>query len=152
MAQATFGAGCFWGVEAAFRKVKGVTDVAVGFMGGTVENPSYEEVSTGKTGHVEVAHVEYDPNTVSYEELLDIFWNVHDPIQKDRQGPDVGHQYRSVIYYHTQEQKNIAEESKKEEQQKHDKEVVTAIEKSKSFYKAEEYHQRYLEKHGKATC
>jgi peptide-methionine (S)-S-oxide reductase len=154
MATATFGAGCFWGVEALFRQIDGVTDTAVGYMGGSKENPSYEEVCTDTTGHAEVVHLEYDPEVVTYEELLKVFWENHDPTQLNRQGPDVGTQYRSVIFYHTPEQKEAAEKSKAELEQsgKYDKPIVTEITPAAPFYKAEEYHQRYLEKRGLSSC
>jgi len=147
MKKATFGAGCFWGVEASFRKINGVTDTAVGFMGGTIENPTYEQVSYENTGHAEVCQVEYDETKVSFDELLDVFWKIHDPTQLNRQGPDIGDQYRSVIFYHDDEQRITAETSKKKI-----KDAVTFIEPVTDFYKAEEYHQRYLEKTGKKTC
>ncbi|GGE25600.1 peptide-methionine (S)-S-oxide reductase [Marinithermofilum abyssi] len=154
MATATFGAGCFWGVEALFRQIDGVTDTAVGYMGGNKENPSYEEVCTDTTGHAEVVHLEYDPKVVTYEELLQVFWENHDPTQLNRQGPDVGTQYRSVIFYHTPEQKEAAEKSKAELEKsgKYDKPIVTEIAPAGPFYKAEEYHQRYLEKRGLRSC
>ena len=147
--KATFGAGCFWGVEAAFRKVPGVVDTAVGYMGGSLENPTYEDVCTDKTGHVEVVEVQYDPAKVSYGELLKTFWDVHDPTQENRQGSDVGTQYRSVIFYHTEEQRAEAEKSKAEldASGKLKKPVATAIEPASTFWRAEEYHQRYSEKH-----
>ncbi len=149
MNKATFGAGCFWGVEAAFQKIKGVIDTTVGYMGGTLENPSYEKVCTNKTGHIEVVQIKYDPSIVSYEELLDIFWKIHDPTQLNRQGPDVGTQYKSVIFYHDEKQKKSAEESKEKQDRskKYNKPIVTEITKAKIFYKAEDYHQKYLEKH-----
>ena len=153
--KATFGAGCFWGVEAAFREVKGVVETAVGFMGGNVENPSYKDICRKDTGHAEVCQVEFDPKKVSYEKLLEVFWNVHDPTQMNRQGPDVGDQYRSVVFYHDEKQKDAAFKMKailqKSEKYK-DKKIVTEIEKSKTFYRAEEYHQRYLEKKGVKSC
>ena len=153
--KATFGAGCFWGVEAAFREVKGVIETAVGFMGGNVENPSYKDVCRKDTGHAEVCQVEFDPKKVSYEKLLEVFWNVHDPAQLNRQGPDVGDQYRSVVFYHDEKQKDAAFKMKailqKSEKYK-EKKIVTEIEKSKTFYRAEEYHQRYLEKKGVKSC
>jgi peptide-methionine (S)-S-oxide reductase len=152
MAIATFGAGCFWHVEEAFRVVKGVTKTTVGFMGGAMKDPTYEQVCTDKTGHAEVVQLEYDPKIVGYEHLLEVFWSIHDPTQKDRQGPDVGTQYRSVIFYHTEAQKNIAEASLKEEQKKHKLPIATRIEKAQAFYPAEEYHQKYLMKRGKKTC
>ncbi|RJQ14362.1 peptide-methionine (S)-S-oxide reductase [Candidatus Parcubacteria bacterium] len=152
--KATFGAGCFWGVEDAFHQLKGVVDTKVGYMGGTLENPSYEEVCTNTTGHAEVVQVEYDPKSISYDQLLETFWKIHDPTQFNRQGADVGTQYRSVIFYHTQEQKNLAEASKSklEESKTYRKQIATAIEPAKTFYKAEEYHQRYFEKQGISTC
>ena len=153
--KATFGAGCFWGVEAAFREVKGVIETAVGFTGGSAENPSYKDVCRKNTGHAEVCQVEFDPKKVSYEKLLEVFWNVHDPTQMNRQGPDVGDQYRSVVFYHDEKQKDAAFKMKailqKSEKYK-DKKIVTEIEKSKTFYRAEEYHQRYLEKKGVKSC
>lgn len=151
---ATFGAGCFWHVQAEFDKLEGVVETAVGFMGGTVENPSYEQVSAGDTGHAEITQVKYDPSHVSYEQLLDTFWNMHDPTQVDRQGPDVGRQYRSAIYYHTSEQKEVAERSKSAQDTsgKYSDPVATHIEPASDFYRAEEYHQKYFEKTGKKIC
>lgn len=151
---ATFAAGCFWGVEAAFREVKGVTDTAVGYMGGTVPHPTYEQVSGHGTGHAESVQVTYDPAQVSYEKLLEVFWESHDPTTRDRQGPDVGSQYRSVVFFHTPEQKVAAEASKKalEQSGTFRQPVVTDIVGAGSFYRAEEYHQRYLEKRGLRTC
>ncbi len=151
---ATFGAGCFWGVEQAFGKAEGVIKTQVGYMGGTIADPSYEEVKTDKTGHVEVVHVEFDPNKTSYEALLNLFWQIHDPTQLNRQGPDLGTQYRSVIFYHTPEQKDKAIRSKIEQEKsgKYDKPVVTEIAPAAPFYRAEEYHQKYLEKRGEAAC
>ena len=150
--KATFGAGCFWGVEVAFRNVPGVTDTAVGFMGGSVENPTYEQVCTDRTGHAEVVQVEYDPDEVSYEQLLDTFWNEHDPTQRNRQGPDVGSQYRSVVFFHTPEQEEQAAASKARVQAGNPDPVVTEIEPASDFWRAEEYHQQYLVKRGVATC
>jgi peptide-methionine (S)-S-oxide reductase len=154
MAKATFGAGCFWGVEAAFRKTPGVTSTQVGFMGGSVENPTYKQVCYEDTGHAEVVEVTYDPEQVSYESLLKTFWDVHDPTQVNRQGPDVGDQYRTVIFYHTPEQKEAAEQSKAEleESGKYSRPIATQIEPAEEFYRAEEYHQQYLEKKGLASC
>jgi peptide-methionine (S)-S-oxide reductase len=154
MAVATFGAGCFWGVEETFRKVPGVIDTTVGYMGGTKENPTYEEVCTDMTGHAEVVHVEYDPEQVSYEELLNVFWNCHDPTQLNRQGPDVGTQYRSVIFWHTPEQKELAEASKAEMDRsgRWKAPIVTEIVQAGTFWRAEEYHQRYLQKRGLGSC
>lgn len=151
---ATFGAGCFWHVEDAFRKVPGVVDAAVGFMGGRVANPSYERVCAGDTGHVEVCQVTYDPSVVSYEQLLEKFWEIHDPTQVNRQGPDVGSQYRSVIFTHTPEQAAAASTSKEalEQSKKFKKSIATSIEPADPFSRAEEYHQRYVEKHGSGTC
>lgn len=146
--KATFGAGCFWHVEEVFMKTKGVTETKVGFMGGAVKNPSYKEVSRGKTGHAEVCQVIYDPDKVSYNSLLKKFWKMHNPTQLNRQGLDVGKQYRSVIFYHNFEQKKKAIESKEKEQKKYKKEIVTEIVPAKAFYKAEEYHQKYYKKCG----
>ncbi|UCH71527.1 MAG: peptide-methionine (S)-S-oxide reductase MsrA [Thermoplasmatales archaeon] len=151
---ATFGAGCFWGVEASFEKIKGVTKTTVGYMGGNFKNPTYEDVCTDKTGHAEVTQVEFDNIIVSYDELLDVFWNIHDPTQKNRQGVDIGSQYRSVIFYHNKNQKNTAEKSKTRltELKKYKKPIVTEITEAKEFYKAEEYHQDYLKKNKGASC
>jgi peptide-methionine (S)-S-oxide reductase len=152
--KATFGAGCFWGVEAEFRRHKGVLAAAVGYSGGHKENPTYEEVCSGRTGHTEVVHVAYDPSVISYEELLNVFWNCHDPTQVNRQGPDIGEQYRSVIFYHTPEQEAaaIASKEKLEKSGRYDRPIATQIEPVSKFWRAEEYHQRYLEKHGHAAC
>jgi len=152
--KATFGAGCFWGVEETFRKIKGVEKTTVGYMGGTLKNPTYEDVCTDKTGHAEVIRIEYDPKKVSYEELLEVFWRVHTPTQLNRQGPDYGTQYRSVIFYHNEQQKKIAETSKNKlmKSQRYSKPIVTEITKVGEFYRAEEYHQKYLEKHGLNAC
>lgn len=150
--QATFAAGCFWHVEEAFRVVKGVTKTEVGYMGGAMKNPTYEAVCTDETGHAEVVQLEFDPNVVSYKDLLQVFWSVHDPTQKNRQGPDEGTQYRSAVFYHTAEQKKIAEESKNAEQKKRDKPIATEIVPAAAFYRAEDYHQQYLMKRGRNTC
>jgi len=152
--RATFGAGCFWGVEVAFRNVEGVRGAAVGYAGGSLEQPSYEDVCSGSTGHAEVVEVEYDPERVSYDALLDVFWDNHDPTQLNRQGPDVGTQYRSAIFYHTPEQKAAAEASKLrlDESGRYGKPAATEIEPASTFYRAEEYHQRYLVKRGLASC
>jgi peptide-methionine (S)-S-oxide reductase len=141
-------------VEAAFRKVKGVVSTAVGYMGGSLENPTYKDVCTDKTGHVEVVQVEFDPNVVSYEELLNVFWEIHDPTQLNKQGPDFGTQYRSIIFYHNEEQKKLAITSKEQFQHsgKFEGEIVTKITYATTFYRAEEYHQRYHEKHGIDSC
>ncbi|MBA4603471.1 peptide-methionine (S)-S-oxide reductase MsrA [Thermoactinomyces mirandus] len=151
---ATFGAGCFWGVEETFRKIPGVINTSVGYMGGTTENPTYEDVCTDQTGHAEVVRVEYDPEQVSYEELLDVFWNNHNPTTLNRQGPDVGTQYRSIIFYHSPAQKKAAEESKRrlEQSGKWKKPIVTRIEPAAKFWRAEEFHQRYLQKRGLNHC
>lgn len=150
--KATFGAGCFWQVEVEFRNADGVKDAVVGYMGGDLEAPSYEQVCTGRTGHVEVCHVTFDPDEVSYEELLDVFWRLHDPTQVDRQGPDVGTQYRSVIFFHTPEQEQRAIASRDRERANHRRPIATGIEPAKAFWPAEDYHQRYLERRGLATC
>ena len=152
--KATFGAGCFWGVEVSFRDVPGVIDVAVGYSGGTMVNPTYHDVCTGRTGHAEVVAVEYDAARVSYEKLLRVFWENHDPTQLNRQGPDAGTQYRSAIFYHTDEQRAAAEKSKREleESGRLRRPVTTVIEPASQFYRAEEYHQQYLAKRGMASC
>jgi peptide-methionine (S)-S-oxide reductase len=154
MTQATFGAGCFWGVETAFRRVPGVVDVAVGYTGGTRQDPSYEDVCTGRTGHAEAVLVDYDPAKVSYLQLLDVFWSSHDPTQLNRQGPDVGTQYRSVIFYHDPEQLAQAEESKTklDASGRFRRKIATQIVAAAPFFRAEEYHQRYLEKRGRDSC
>lgn len=151
---ATFAAGCFWGVEAAFRRVEGVKDAVVGYTGGSFENPTYEDVCGGKTGHAETVQITYDPTAVSYEELLDVFWNMHDPTQINRQGSDVGAQYRSAIFYHTPEEKLLAEKSRDAllGSGKFKKPIVTEIVPASVFWRAEAYHQRYLEKNGLTSC
>lgn len=151
---ATFAAGCFWGVEEVFRKVKGVKSTVVGYTGGTYENPSYEDVCLNKTGHAEAVQINYDPAEISYEELLEIFWSIHDPATRNRQGPDIGSQYRSAIFYHNNKQKKLAEKSKKdlEKSGKFECEIVTEIKPAATFYKAEEYHQKYLRKKGLKGC
>ena len=148
MAKATFGAGCFWGVEAAFRRVPGVTGTAVGYAGGWLENPSYRDVCSDRTGHAEVVEVDYDPARVSYEQLLDVFWDCHDPTTPNRQGPDVGTQYRSVIFSHTPEQESAASASKERLQAsgRFRRPIVTAIQPAPTFWRAEEYHKQYFEK------
>ena len=150
-AKATFAAGCFWGVEAEFREIRGVTDTAVGFTGGRTANPTYHEVCAGDTGHAEVCEVTFDPDVVSYEQLLDAFWNMHDPTTRNRQGPDFGSQYRSAIFYHDEAQRAAAESSKKalESSGRFKRPIVTEITAAGPFYLAEEYHQRYLEKQGR---
>jgi peptide-methionine (S)-S-oxide reductase len=148
--KATFGAGCFWHVEDLLNKTKGVKSTAVGYIGGQLPNPTYEEVCTDKTGHAEAVEVEYDPDEISFEELLDVFWSNHNPTTLNRQGPDVGIQYRSSIFYHDEKQKEIAESSKESQEKsgKYDKPIVTEIVPAPTFYKAEEYHQKYFKKHG----
>lgn len=150
MEKATFGAGCFWGVEPAFGQVKGVISTAVGYSGGTLENPSYQDVCGGQTGHAEAVQVEYDAARVSYDELLEVFWESHDPTTLNRQGPDVGSQYRSVIFYHTPEQKAAAEAAKENLQRSgtYQRPIVTEIAPASKFHRAEEYHQQYFEKRG----
>lgn len=148
MAMATFGAGCFWGVEVAFRPVPGVTDVTVGYTGGEVPDPSYKQVCAGRTGHAEAVQVAFDPERVSFEELLEVFWSIHDPTQRNRQGPDIGTQYRSAIFCHDAEQEATARASMERIQASYEKPVVTEIVPAGPFYPAEEYHQRYLEKRG----
>jgi peptide-methionine (S)-S-oxide reductase len=150
--RATFGAGCFWGVEAAFRQLEGVTKTEAGYEGGTLENPTYEDVCSHTTGHAEVVQVTYDPERISYDDLLQVFWAKHDPTQLNRQGWDIGDQYRSVIFFHDDEQQEAALRSKAEEQGNHAKPVVTQVEPAQTFYVAEDYHQQYLEKRGRATC
>ena len=154
MAEAMFGAGCFWSIEVTFRNTEGVVDVAVGYSGGHKDNPTYQEVCTGTTGHAEVVHVKYDPEKVSYETLLETFWGCHDPTQLNRQGPDIGTQYRSAIYYYTEEQRELAEASKKalEASGTLRRPIATEITAATEFWRGEEYHQRYLEKRGLATC
>ena len=150
--KATFGAGCFWGVEAAFRQIEGVTRTCVGYTGGTLDNPTYEDVCSHTTGHAEVVEVTYDPERVSYEDLLAVFWRNHDPTQLNRQGWDVGDQYRSVVFFHDEEQQDAASQSKAREQQSLSAPIVTQIEPAETFYEAEDYHQQYLEKRGRSSC
>jgi len=151
---ATFGAGCFWGVEAVFRKVDGVRDTAVGYLGGTLEKPTYGDVCSGNTGHAEVVQVRFDPNRVSYAELLELFWKIHDPTTLNRQGPDRGSQYRSAIFYHSDAQEAIAVSSMKTAQEsgRFKREIVTEITPTSEFFRAEEYHQQYIEKQGGSSC
>lgn len=149
--KATFAAGCFWGVQAAFDQTKGVLRTEVGYTGGTTKNPTYEDVCSDETGHAEAVLVEFDPKKVSYQELLEIFWKIHDPTQFNRQGPDVGTQYRSAIFYHSKKQKAAALASKEKAQKKFKRPIATKIENAKEFYPAEEYHQKYYKKHG-MTC
>lgn len=152
--KATFAAGCFWGVEAAFRQVPGVLDAAVGYSGGSFPDPTYEDVCTGRTGHAESVEVEFDPARVSYDQLLDVFWENHDPTTLNRQGPDVGTQYRSAIFFHNPEQEKAATESKAHlaASGRYRRPVVTEIAPASQFWRAEDYHQRYLEKRGLAHC
>jgi peptide-methionine (S)-S-oxide reductase len=149
-----FGAGCFWGVEAMFRQIKGVTTTTVGYSGGTTKNPTYEAVCSHTTGHAEVVQVEYDPAKVSFDTLLEAFWKGHNPTTLNRQGPDIGDQYRSAIFYFTPEQKTEATASKEKLEASHayTKPVVTQILPAGDFYRAEEYHQQYLKKHGQSSC
>lgn len=152
--KATFGAGCFWGVEETFRQTEGVVATQVGYSGGSMPNPTYKDVCTDRTGHAEVVNVEYDPAKVSYDKLLDVFWANHDPTQVNRQGPDYGTQYRSVIFYHTPEQQRLAEASKRrlEASGRYRRPIATQIEPAQTFWRAEEYHQQYLAKRGRSSC
>jgi len=154
MAKATFGAGCFWGVEAAFRQIKGVRATLVGYAGGTMKNPTYEDVCSSRTGHAEVVEVEYDPAVVAYDDLLRVFWENHNPTTLNRQGPDIGSQYRSAIFFHDPDQEAAARRSKEELQKsgRFKRPIVTQIEPAQDFWRAEEYHQQYLEKRGLASC
>jgi peptide-methionine (S)-S-oxide reductase len=152
VAKATFGAGCFWGVEAAFRQIPGVTKTETGYEGGTLDNPTYEDVCSHTTGHAEVVQVTYDPERVSYDELLEVFWRKHDPTQLNRQGWDVGDNYRSVVFTEDEEQREAAARSKAHEQARYRKPIVTQIDPAATFYPAEDYHQQYLEKRGRTTC
>ncbi len=151
---ATFAAGCFWGVEEIFRNIEGVKETAVGYTGGTYKNPGYEDVCTGKTGHAEAVQVIYDPSKVSYQNLLQVFWGNHDPTTPNRQGPDHGTQYRSTIFFHTPEQQKLAESSKQELEKSgsYKNPIVTQIVPASEFYRAEEYHQKYLAKRGQGAC
>ena len=154
MKKATFGAGCFWGVEEAFRNISGVVGTSVGYSGGSVPKPTYERVCTDTTGHAEAVEVEYDPEKVSYDQLLDVFWTIHDPTTPNRQGPDVGSQYRSAIYYHDDEQKAQAEASRQKfaTNRRFPRPIVTEITPASTFWPAEEYHQKYLAKRGRTSC
>ena len=154
MEKATFAAGCFWGVQAAFDDVEGVHSTLVGYSGGTTKNPTYKEVCNNNTGHAEAVLIEFDPDVLSYEQLLEVFWSIHDPTTLNRQGPDVGTQYRSAIFYHTEEQKNAALASKAQldESAKFDQPVVTEVVPAVTFYEAEEYHQKYFCKRGIKSC
>lgn len=153
--QATFAAGCFWGIEAEFRRVEGVVTTIVGYTGGDVSSPTYEQVCSGTTGHAEAVRVVFDPTNVTYDQLLDVFWRIHDPTQVDRQGPDIGTNYRSVIFYHSPEQKELAEASKDRLQKSGKfgkKPIATEISPVTEFWTAEEYHQHYYEKCGSGYC
>lgn len=154
MEKATFAAGCFWGVEVAFRNVDGVVSTAVGYTGGTMENPTYGDICSDKTGHAEAVQVQFDPSITSHDELLKVFWEIHDPTTLNRQGPDMGSQYRSAIFYHNEEQEAAAIASKKRLQNsgKYKRDIVTEIKPASTFYMAEDYHQQYLEKRGLASC
>ena len=154
MAKATFAAGCFWGVEASFRQIPGVKSTRVGYTGGDLKDPSYKDVCTDRTGHAEAVEVEYDPGKVSYEQLLNVFWENHDPRQFNRQGPDFGSQYRSAIFFHSPEQEQAAQASKSklEKSGQFSRPIMTQIVPAVTFYEAEDYHQQYLEKRGMATC
>lgn len=154
MEKATFGGGCFWGVEVAFRQIPGVTATQVGYMGGSLNNPTYKDVCTDRTGHAEVVEVTFDPARVSYEDVLKVFWTCHDPAQLNRQGPDVGTQYRSVIFYHSPEQHAaaLASKEKLEHSGAFKRPITTQIVPATDFWRAEEYHQQYLEKRGLASC
>ena len=151
MEKATFGAGCFWGIEVGFRKIEGVHDVTVGYAGGETDNPTYEEVCTGTTGHAEVVEVFFDPSQVTFENLLEVFWKLHDPTTLNRQGPDIGTQYRSAILYHSEDQLESAKISLANQSAsgEHINPIVTEITPHRNFYRAEEYHQRYFEKQGR---
>ncbi|MDF2530051.1 MAG: msrA [Gammaproteobacteria bacterium] len=151
---ATFAAGCFWGIEAAFRKVHGVLETQVGYTGGHSDKPTYSQVCSGATGHAEAVRLEYDPEQIAYEDLLQVFWAIHDPTTFHRQGPDIGSQYRSVIFYHSPEQKQAALQSiqKLEQSGTYPNKIVTEITPASTFYPAEEYHQRYYEKQGIQGC
>jgi peptide-methionine (S)-S-oxide reductase len=150
---ATFAAGCFWGVEDAFMKTKGVKSTKVGYTGGSLTNPTYEDVCTDRTGHAEAIQIKYDPKEISYKELLELFWSIHNPTTKNRQGPDIGTQYRSSIFYHTSEQEKIANEVKQDlDDSKFQNKIVTEIIAASTFYPAEEYHQKYYQKIGGGSC
>jgi peptide-methionine (S)-S-oxide reductase len=154
MATATFGAGCFWGVEETFRTTKGVTETAVGYMGGHTVRPSYEEVCTDRTGHAEVVQVQFDPAQISFEQLLEIFWKIHDPTTMNRQGPDVGTQYRSAVFYHDEAQRADASAVKERLQAsgRYRRPIVTEIAPATTFWPAEEYHQKYIQRRGGSSC
>lgn len=152
--KASFAAGCFWGVEETFRKLKGVISTSVGYMGGDLDKPTYEDVCTGRTGHAEAVEIIFDPSQISFDQLLQVFWENHDPTTLNRQGPDIGEQYRSVIFYHNEEQKRLASASKEKLQKsgRYRNDIVTQIVPATTFYKAEDYHQQYLAKRGLRSC
>ncbi len=152
--KATFGAGCFWGVEAAYRQIPGVLSTKVGYLGGTLDNPTYKDVCSGRTGHAEVVEVAYDPERLTYGDLLTVFWDNHNPTTLNRQGPDIGTQYRSAIFYHDEEQQQAAIASKEERDRsgKYKTPIVTEVTPASTFYEAEDYHQQYLEKRGLSSC
>jgi peptide-methionine (S)-S-oxide reductase len=150
--KATLGAGCFWGVEATFRRLAGVKDTQVGYTGGKLKNPTYKDVCTDSTGHAEVLEVTFDPDVISYHDILEVFWDNHNPTTLNRQGPDVGTQYRSAIFYHSPEQKAEAEKSRAAAQARFPRPIVTEISPATDFWRAEEYHQQYLEKRGLSQC
>ncbi len=150
--KATFGAGCFWGVESAFREIPGVVDAAVGYEGGTLDKPTYQDVCTDETGHAEVVELTFDPAKVNYEKLVEAFFGLHNPTTLNRQGPDIGTQYRSVIFFHSPEQERVAREVMARVQPRFNKPIVTSVEPAQTFYRAEEYHQQYLAKRGLKHC
>jgi peptide-methionine (S)-S-oxide reductase len=152
METATFAAGCFWGVETSFRALPGVVDAAVGYTGGTLANPTYQDVCSDRTGHAEAIQITFDPARISYQQLLDHFWQMHDPTTPNRQGPDFGTQYRSAIFFHNAEQEKLARASREHWQKRFPRPIVTEIVPASTFYRAEEYHQRYLEKKGVGSC
>lgn len=152
MEKATFAAGCFWGVEATFRRLAGVKSTAVGYIGGHLANPTYQDVCTDDTGHAEAVEITFDPQVISFHDLLEVFWANHDPTTRDRQGPDIGTQYRSAIFFHSPEQEQEAKKSMEEAQKRFRRPIVTQIVPAPEFFRAEEYHQQYLEKRGLAHC
>lgn len=152
MEHATFGAGCFWGVEETFRRLAGVSDTAVGYEGGALDNPTYHDVCTDRTGHAEVVDVTFDPAVISFHDLLNVFWENHDPTTKNRQGPDIGTQYRSVIFFHSPEQESEAKASREEARKNFKRPIVTEVVPAMTFWRAEDYHQQYLAKRGLSHC
>lgn len=150
--KATLGAGCFWGVEATFRRLAGVKETQVGYMGGKLKNPTYKDVCTDSTGHAEVLEVTFDPDVISYRDILEVFWDNHNPTTLNRQGPDVGTQYRSAIFYHSPQQETEAKASRDAAQSRFPRPIVTEIAPATEFWRAEEYHQQYLEKRGLSQC